>query len=266
MDYFGARYYASSMGRFLSADWSAGPATVPYAHLENPQTLNLYAYVDNNPINGVDEDGHAAQMAPVADSVPGNIMVGAGVSPFIDRNYYKDATFDANEAELENKQQQAQSQNQQKQQSATTQPVTMAPGGLNPNYRLPRVDTVLKTASDFSAGAGDVLSLGTTYLARKYIFHSDSVVSKTSGAYITGALTGAAIGIAIGTEMGPRGKIFGTRFGGNQPLLNSNDRLRIGWSYIRSSGQYVFRVGGSAVGAIKANPHINLWPPSWWLK
>lgn len=59
MDYFGARYYASSMGLFLSADWSLGPATVPYAHLDNPQTLNLYAYVDNNPINGIDADGHA---------------------------------------------------------------------------------------------------------------------------------------------------------------------------------------------------------------
>jgi len=61
IDYFGARYYSSSMGRFLSADWSAGPATVPYAHLDNPQTLNLYAYVDNNPINGVDADGHARE-------------------------------------------------------------------------------------------------------------------------------------------------------------------------------------------------------------
>lgn len=59
MDYFGARYYGNMMGRFLSADWSATPSTVPYAHLENPQTLNLYAYVDNNPINGIDEDGHA---------------------------------------------------------------------------------------------------------------------------------------------------------------------------------------------------------------
>jgi RHS repeat-associated protein len=44
-DYFGARYYASSMGRFMSPDWSAKVYPVPYAKLDNPQTLNLYAYV-----------------------------------------------------------------------------------------------------------------------------------------------------------------------------------------------------------------------------
>ena len=41
-DYFGARYYASSMGRFLSPDWSAKAEPVPYAKLDNPQSLNLY--------------------------------------------------------------------------------------------------------------------------------------------------------------------------------------------------------------------------------
>jgi RHS repeat-associated protein len=57
-DYFGARYYASSMGRFMSPDWSAKQDPVPYARLDNPQTLNLYAYLRNNPLAGVDADGH----------------------------------------------------------------------------------------------------------------------------------------------------------------------------------------------------------------
>ncbi len=57
-DYFGARYYASSMGRFLSPDWSEYPDTVPYADLTNPQSLNLYAYVGNNPLADADVDGH----------------------------------------------------------------------------------------------------------------------------------------------------------------------------------------------------------------
>lgn len=57
-DYFGARYYASSMGRFLSPDWSAKVEPVPYAKLDNPQSLNLYAYVDNNPLSSFDPDGH----------------------------------------------------------------------------------------------------------------------------------------------------------------------------------------------------------------
>ncbi len=58
MDYFGARYYSSPWGRFLTPDWSGHPAAVPYANLSNPQTLNLYAYVENNPITGRDLDGH----------------------------------------------------------------------------------------------------------------------------------------------------------------------------------------------------------------
>jgi RHS repeat-associated protein len=58
LDYFGARYYASAMGRFLSPDWSAKEEPVPYAKLDNPQTLNLYSYVQNNPLSRIDADGH----------------------------------------------------------------------------------------------------------------------------------------------------------------------------------------------------------------
>jgi RHS repeat-associated protein len=57
-DYFGARYYSSAMGRFMSPDWSAKVEPVPYSKLDDPQSLNLYAYVRNNPILGVDADGH----------------------------------------------------------------------------------------------------------------------------------------------------------------------------------------------------------------
>jgi RHS repeat-associated protein len=59
-DYFGARYYASSMGRFLTPDWSKNPEAVPYADLENPQTLNLYSYAENNPLIHIDADGHCS--------------------------------------------------------------------------------------------------------------------------------------------------------------------------------------------------------------
>jgi RHS repeat-associated protein len=57
-DYFGARYYASTMGRFMSPDWSAQEEPVPYAKLDDPQSLNLYAYVLNNPMTRFDLDGH----------------------------------------------------------------------------------------------------------------------------------------------------------------------------------------------------------------
>jgi RHS repeat-associated protein len=57
-DYFFARYYSSAMGRFLSPDWSAKVMPVPYARLDDPQSLNLYSYVLNNPLLKIDPNGH----------------------------------------------------------------------------------------------------------------------------------------------------------------------------------------------------------------
>ncbi|MBW0008279.1 MAG: hypothetical protein JO335_11280 [Sphingomonas sp.] len=62
-DYFGARYDMPTLGRFLTPDWSASPAFVPYAKLGNPQSLNLYAYAGNNPTSYADSDGH--EVGPV---------------------------------------------------------------------------------------------------------------------------------------------------------------------------------------------------------
>jgi RHS repeat-associated protein len=60
LDYFGARYFSGAQGRFTTPDWSAAPEPAPYAKLTDPQTLNLYAYVRNNPLALVDMDGHTS--------------------------------------------------------------------------------------------------------------------------------------------------------------------------------------------------------------
>ena len=57
-DDYGARSYSSNFGRFMSADWSSIPVPVPYANLTNPQTLNLYAMVEDNPTTFSDLNGH----------------------------------------------------------------------------------------------------------------------------------------------------------------------------------------------------------------
>jgi RHS repeat-associated protein len=60
-DYFGARYFGSTMGRFMSPDFTgegSDPVPVPSADFENPQSLNLYSYVHNNPLTNADPDGH----------------------------------------------------------------------------------------------------------------------------------------------------------------------------------------------------------------
>ncbi len=71
LDTFGARYYTSNIGRFMTPDWAAKPVTVPYAKFGDPQTLNLYAMVANNPESFADLDGHDPPLA----------APGAGLTP-----------------------------------------------------------------------------------------------------------------------------------------------------------------------------------------
>ena len=52
-DYFNARYYSNNTGRFLSPD----PSALSFADPTNPQSLNLYSYVLNNPLHNIDPSG-----------------------------------------------------------------------------------------------------------------------------------------------------------------------------------------------------------------
>jgi RHS repeat-associated protein len=74
LDYFGARYYGSSMGRFMSPD----PINLTEERLLNPSnTLNKYAYGANNPLKYVDDDGKDITIfyeAPGLSSHAGHIM------------------------------------------------------------------------------------------------------------------------------------------------------------------------------------------------
>ncbi len=45
----------------MSPDSSDDPVPVPFANLSDPQSLNLYAYVYNNPLSNIDPDGHTCQ-------------------------------------------------------------------------------------------------------------------------------------------------------------------------------------------------------------
>ena len=51
--YYGARYYDAALGRFLAAD-----SILPDVY--DPQQLNRFAYVRNNPIRLIDPDGHSS--------------------------------------------------------------------------------------------------------------------------------------------------------------------------------------------------------------
>jgi RHS repeat-associated protein len=52
LDYFGARYYASTQGRFTGTD-----PLLSSGRLEDPQTWNRYSYTLNNPLCLLDPTG-----------------------------------------------------------------------------------------------------------------------------------------------------------------------------------------------------------------
>jgi RHS repeat-associated protein len=56
LDYFGARYYGSSMGRFTSPDDGSDQLT------GEPQSWNLYSYGRNNPVTNTDADGRSVSI------------------------------------------------------------------------------------------------------------------------------------------------------------------------------------------------------------
>jgi RHS repeat-associated protein len=70
LDYFGARFYSSDLGRFMSPDDGDGGDNDP----SNPQSWNLYSYVLNNPLSNTDPDGHSVQVCSVgSDGSQGSV-------------------------------------------------------------------------------------------------------------------------------------------------------------------------------------------------
>ncbi len=77
LQYLRARWYDPSVGRFINEDSFEG-------QINNPLSLNLYAYVQNNPLTHVDPTGHMAANAlnsiAAAYSIFGNNQTSAQVS------------------------------------------------------------------------------------------------------------------------------------------------------------------------------------------
>jgi RHS repeat-associated protein len=96
LDYFGARYYGSNMGSWMSPDWAGNPNPVPYADFSDPQTLNLYGYVRNSPVSKIDPNGHGLLdkiinwikgPPPAPPNVSLNRTIRVNNKPYTDKNY-----------------------------------------------------------------------------------------------------------------------------------------------------------------------------------
>jgi RHS repeat-associated protein len=103
LDQFGARYYTSSIGRFMTPDWAARPTAVPYAVYGDPQSLNLYTYVRNDPVTNADADGHISPEAMCPDP--------HGCNPFSDDQENKDAPAPSSTQAQNNKENKSSGQN-----------------------------------------------------------------------------------------------------------------------------------------------------------
>ena len=65
-------------------DWAEKPTNVPYASFGNPQSLNLYSYVNNNPTTTRDPDGHVAG----ADDLVEGAVIGLTITVMATQAYY----------------------------------------------------------------------------------------------------------------------------------------------------------------------------------
>ena len=137
-DYFGARYYASTMGRFMSPDWSAKEEPVPYATMNDPQSLNLYAYVLNNPLRGVDPDGHEYLIT----------------APTEEDNSNSETNSSQSVADQQTAQQEDQQQSPQVQSLVDAQNAAMANGTYQPNTPTAGTTHCSEAACAIAKGTG----------------------------------------------------------------------------------------------------------------
>ena len=100
--FYNARYYDATIGRFISPDTLV-------QSIANPQTLNRYSYVTNNPLKYADPSGHLVQFAgqnttydlkgilsimasmifggKMPDSISGNTQTASAVKAYVDARY-----------------------------------------------------------------------------------------------------------------------------------------------------------------------------------
>lgn len=90
IDYAVNRSYSAGQGRFTSVD----PIGMSATNIGNPQSMNLYAYTQNNPIDFVDPNGLNLRFYDVSQGL-GCVLMGDGkfhCTEYINRYWYDDGS------------------------------------------------------------------------------------------------------------------------------------------------------------------------------
>lgn len=249
LDHTWFRQYSSQLGRWITPDPFAG-------YIDNPQSLNRYSYVLNNPLALVDPFGldcvflndsgdGVDEIAPELDAGACGDQGGVYFAGTVDPNSLQ---FDPNSDFVFA--------------VGTAGNSQFSCGGANcdPNSLADFGNSIFgQSSATVNANAGLVSCFGGDAMCNEQ-GQPVQVVGNIQSTIPANLAIGAVLFGASDVALVQDGRLFGTRFLGNRPLLNANNYLRVGWSYVRATGEYVFRVGGELVD----NGHINLWPPSWW--
>jgi len=159
-DYFGARYLSSNVGRFISPDWSKNPQGVPYADYTNPQSLNLYAYVDNRPLVQEDSTGHFTNSPNehfgCLDEMGDGNMNGSNCSSFMNPQYTGASSSIPGETALDNGENQYISGDYGSADSSNKDP-----GGVAPNNGKPGTSGCIATGLQ-STFPGSTATMGSS--------------------------------------------------------------------------------------------------------
>jgi RHS repeat-associated protein len=278
LDYFGARYYSSPNGSFISPDWSSSTVPVPYADMNNPQSLNLYAYAQNNPITHEDLTGHepfcgpmaCAQAKVLADECTDRCAAFSAETALLwSQLLAQQDEYMQNKMNEENKQEKAQQQSGQSQAAAT-------PAGSEPEsavsklFNQPFVYNSLYYTGTFAAGASDFMTFGLTKKINDMDGGSSSI-GYDSGTYTAGKVTGVGLTVATTAAGGltrgalSEGKVVGGFFGRGGAIRGgvfNRGFIRFGWSWEGSAqgGRDVIRIGIGEAGSW-IHLHIPVWYP-----
>lgn len=245
LDYFGARYFSSAQGRFTSPDWSAVPQAVPYADLKDPQTLNLYTYVRNNPLSRPDRDGH--QQCPLPNGQCSALVQQAQAAQAAQKAQAQQAV-EAAQNQKTNQATSATPQQQQPQRGLTVGvgvagnvDVGVGVAGAEANASAVVTGSISSTGQPSAAAAvsGGAVAYAGDHVAAAPTQWAPPVVA---GAYAGGGLTFLVANTASGTQLsGPFQTIAGNVGGGAGASVNLS---------FDATGTFVFQVTvGPGIGA-----------------